>query len=177
MNNLKKNKLILLLISFVLGLFFGCREKKVIIEETPPPSEQAIEKFTITQTSDGKLKMILEAESAIINEENQIASLKLPIVKFYNNGEYVSTLVSEEAKINMETYDIEGIGRCSIDTAINERLKTIDLMYDASKELIYSDKDVEIIKPDQKIYGASFQSDVKLDNIVIKSQRTVIDKS
>jgi LPS export ABC transporter protein LptC len=176
-NNLKKVKLILFFVSFMSCLFCGCKEKKVVIEETPSISEQTIEKFTITQTSDGKLKMILEAESAIINDENQIANLKLPSIKFYNNGEYVSTLVTEKAKINMETYDIEGSGKCTINTSNNEQLQTTDLIYDAFKELIYSNKDIEITKPDQKIYGTSFQSDVRLDNIVIKNQRTVIDKS
>ncbi|MDR1418101.1 MAG: LPS export ABC transporter periplasmic protein LptC [Endomicrobium sp.] len=176
-NSLKKIKLILFFISFISCLFFGCKEKKIVIEETPPISEQTIEKFTITQTSDGKLKMILEAESAIINDEDQIANLKLPIIKFYNNGEYVSTLVTEKAKINMETYDIEGFGKCTIDNSDNEQLQTTDLMYVASKELIYSNKNIEITKPDQKIYGTSFQSDVKLENIVIKNQRTVFDKS
>jgi LPS export ABC transporter protein LptC len=174
MNNLEKLTFVFILFTFCI--FFGCKEKKVIIEETPPISEQTIEKFTVTQTREGKLKMILEAESATINEENQIANLKLPIIKFYNNGEYVSTLVAEKAKINMETYDIEGFGECTIDTAYNEQLQTTDLMYNASEELIYSTQDVKITKPGQKIYGTSFQSDTKLDDIVIKNQRTEIDQ-
>lgn len=175
MNNLEKFKITFVFILFIFHIFFGCKEKKVIIDETPPISEQTIEKFTVTQTREGKLKMILEAESATINEENQIANLKLSIIKFYNNGEYASTLVTEKAKINMETYDIEGFGKCTIDTSNNEQLQTTDLMYDASKELIYSSQDIIITKPGQKIYGTSFHSDTKLDNIVIKNQRTVID--
>ena len=34
-------------------------------------SEQAVEKFTITETELGNLKMILESESAIIDEEKK----------------------------------------------------------------------------------------------------------
>ncbi|MDR0618220.1 MAG: LPS export ABC transporter periplasmic protein LptC [Endomicrobium sp.] len=176
MSDLKKVKLNLVFISLIFIILFGCKEKKIIIDETPPISEQAIEKFTITQTNEGKLKMILEAESATINEETQIANLKLPIVKFYNNGGYASTLVAERAKINMETYDIQGVGKCTIDTIDNEQLQTTDLMYDASKELIYSNRDIVITNPGQKIYGTSFHSDTKLDNIIIKDQRTVIDE-
>ncbi|MDR3124314.1 MAG: LPS export ABC transporter periplasmic protein LptC [Endomicrobium sp.] len=175
MNNFKKVKLNLVFVLFIFCIFSGCKQKEVIIEETPPISEQAIEKFTITQTNAGKLKMILEAESATINEETQIVNLKLPIVKFYNSGNYASTLVSEKAKINMETCDIEGVGKCTIDTIDNERLQTMDLMYDASKELVYSNRDIVITKLGQKIYGTSFHSDTKLDNIIIKDQRTVID--
>jgi LPS export ABC transporter protein LptC len=175
MNNFKKVKLFLVFVLFIFCIFFGCKQKEVIMEEIPPISEQAIEKFTITQTNEGKLKMILEAESATINEETQIANLKLPIVKFYNSGDYASTFVAEKAKINMETYDIEGVGKCTIDTIDNGQLQTMDLMYDASKGLIYSNRDIVITKLGQKIYGTSFRSDTRLDNIIIKDQRTVID--
>jgi LPS export ABC transporter protein LptC len=174
MNNFKI-KLILVFIYFNFCIFFGCKKKEIIIEETPPISEQTIEKFTITQTREGKLRMILKAEFATINEETQIANLKLPIIKFYDNGKYISNIVAENAKINMETYDIEGLGECTIHTVDNEHLQTKDLMYDASKELIYSTQGIKITKPGQTIYGTSFHSDTKLDNIVIKNQRTEID--
>jgi LPS export ABC transporter protein LptC len=162
----------LALFSFFL---FGCKSEENVIEETPPMSEQAIEKFTITQTDEGKLKMILEAESAIIDDSKNIAHLKLPVIKFYDKGEYVSMLVTESAIINMETYDVRGIGKCTVDSAKNEHLQTTDLMYDAKKELIYSDNDVKIVRPKEIVYGTSFKADTKLDNIVIKNQRTVLD--
>ncbi|MCA6069526.1 MAG: LPS export ABC transporter periplasmic protein LptC [Endomicrobium sp.] len=157
------------------AFFFGCITEKTVIEETPPMSKQAIEKFTITQTDEGKLKMILEAESAIIDEIKNIAQLKLPVIKFYDKGKYVSTLVAESAVINMETWDVRGIGKCNMDNAKNEHLQTTNLMYDAKKELVYGDHDVKITRPNETVYGTSFEADTKLANIIIKNQRTVLE--
>jgi LPS export ABC transporter protein LptC len=154
----------------------GCKSEKVVIEEMPPISGHTIEEFTITQTENGKLKMIIEAESAIIDEKRSIAHLKLPIVKFYDNGNYVSTLITESAGINLETCDIKGIGKCVIDTVNNEHLQTTDLMYNAKKNLIYSYNNVEIKKSGQTIYGMRFDADTKLETVTInKNQRTVLD--
>jgi LPS export ABC transporter protein LptC len=163
------------LIILIVFLFFGCKSEKTIVEETPPISGQAIEEFSITQTDKGKIKMMMESKSASINESKNIAYLKLPIIKFYDKGKYVSTLIMEEAEINMLTYDVNGIGKCTVDSANNECLQTSDLSYDAEKELVYSDHDVKIIRPGETVYGTSFKSDIKLDKIIIKNQRTIIE--
>ncbi|MDR3306822.1 MAG: LPS export ABC transporter periplasmic protein LptC [Endomicrobium sp.] len=156
-------------------LFLGCKSEKIVIEEMPPMSERTIEKFAITQTEDGKLKMMLEAASAIVDEDGNSARLKLPIVKFYDKGNYVSTLITESADINLETYDVKGIGKCVIDAANNGRLQTTDLTYDAKKNLISSDNNVKIKKPGETIYGTRFDADTKLETVTIKNQRMVLD--
>jgi LPS export ABC transporter protein LptC len=176
MNFYKKRFILCICAFFSIFLFLGgCKSEKIVIEEMPPMSERTIEKFTITQTEDGKLKMIIEAESAIIDEKGSIAHLKLPIVKFYDKGNYVSTLITESADINLETYDVKGIGKCVVDTANNEHLQTTDLMYNAKKNLIYSDNNVKIKKTGQTIYGTRFDADTKLETVTIENQRTVLD--
>ena len=158
-------------------LLSSCKTEKSVIEETPPMAEQAIEKFTITETEKGKLKMILESESAIINEEKQVAHLKLPRVKFYKEGEYVSTLITESADIHLETYDIYGHGKCTVDTANNEHLQTTDLRYDAKKETVYSKNDVKMIRQGETVFGKGFEADTKLEKIIIKNQKVILDKN
>jgi LPS export ABC transporter protein LptC len=123
----------ILLFAFAAFFIISCKTEKTVIEETPPIPEQAVEKFTITETEKGKLKMILESESAVINEEKKIAVLQLPRVKFYKEGMYVSTLIAEKAEINLETYDVFGKGKCTIETANSEYLQTKDLSYNAKK--------------------------------------------
>ena len=63
---LNKSKILFLslclMFSFVLS---SCVEEENTIEETPPTTEQTIEKFVITETKDGNIKTILEAESAV----------------------------------------------------------------------------------------------------------------
>jgi LPS export ABC transporter protein LptC len=138
-------------------------------------SKCAVEKFTITKIENGKLKMIIEADSAIIDEKENVAHLKLSVVKFYDKGSYVSTLITESADINLETYDVKGIGKCIIDTANNEQLQTTDLMYNTKKNLIYSDNNVRIKKSGYMIYGTRFDADIKFETVTIKNQRTVFN--
>lgn len=167
-----RRKIELCIIAFSAFLFFaGCRQEKTVIEETPPMTEQAVEKFVITETEAGKLKMVLESESAVIDDEKKTAVLKLPIVKFYREGEYVSTLVTESATINLETYDVSGHGKCTVDTADNEHLLTADLQYNAKKDIVFSRKNVKLTRRDETVYGKSFEADTKLEKIIIKNQR------
>lgn len=145
------------------------------IEEVPPMAEQAVEKFVITETEEGKLKMVLESESAVIDEEKKVAVLKLPIVKFYKNGEYASTLVTESATINLDTYDVSGHGKCTVDTADNEYLQTTDLQYNAKKSIVFSNNDVKLTRQDETVYGKGFEADTKLEKIIIKKQRVELN--
>jgi LPS export ABC transporter protein LptC len=167
----------ILLFAFAALFIVSCKSEKTVIEEMPPIPEQAVEKFTITETEKGKLKMILESESAVINEEKKIAVLQLPRVKFYKEGSYVSTLIAESAEINLETYDVFGKGKCTIETADSQYLQTKDLSYNAKKELIYSVNDVRITTESETITGKGFESDTKLEKIIIKKQKVILDNS
>ncbi|MDR0822914.1 MAG: LPS export ABC transporter periplasmic protein LptC [Endomicrobium sp.] len=166
-----------LLLSIFILFFAGCRKERSHIEETPPMAEQAVEKFTITETENGKLKMILESESAVIDEKTEIAVLKLPRVKFYEDGKYSSLFVSESAEINLKTYDVKGIGKCDITTAKNEHLQTTNMQYNAKKQLIFSNTPVKITRDKDTVYGDSFEADTKLENIIIRKQRAILEKN
>jgi LPS export ABC transporter protein LptC len=140
-------------------------------------AEQAVEKFTITETEFGKLKMVLESESAVIDDVKKTAYLRLPRVKFYNKGNYASTLITENAEINLETYDVIGHGKCTVDTSDNEHLRTTELYYDAKKEIVYSKNDVVVQRPGETVYGKGFEADTKLDKITIRNQKVILDKN
>ena len=173
---LNKSKFLFLSLCLILSFTLcSCIEEENTIEETPPTTEQTIEKFVITETKDGKIKTILEAESAIIDEDNKIATLTLPKVKFYDDGKYKSILIAESGEINMETNNVKAFGKCTVETVNNEYLQTRDVSYDAKKQLIYSDNDIKITKDNDVIYGKGFESDTDLQNIVIKKQRIIID--
>lgn len=173
---LRKYKYILIIFSFTVMLSFsGCLEEEVTIEETPPTTEQTIENFVITETQGGKIKTILEAESAIIDDNQKKAHLTLPKVKFYQDGKYTSILISESGEIDLNTNDIKALGKCTVDTVRNEYLQTRDVSYDAEKKLISSDSDIKVTRGSDVIFGKGFQSDTDLDNIVIKNQRAIID--
>ena len=162
---------------FILLALMACGRDKTVIEETPPIGEHAIERFTVTETEGGKLKMTLESEAALIDENINIARIKLPVAKFYKEGAYASTLIMESAEIDLETYNVRGIGKCSIDTAEAERLETTDLRYDAAKQKISSSNNVKIIRTDETVYGTAFEADTNLENIIIENQRVIINRN
>ncbi|MDD5101786.1 MAG: LPS export ABC transporter periplasmic protein LptC [Endomicrobiaceae bacterium] len=173
---LKKYKYILIVLSLNLMLSFsGCLEEETTIEETPPTTEQTIENFVVTETQDGKIKTILESESAIIDDNQKKAYLTLPKVKFYEDGKYTSILISESGEIDLATNDIKALGKCTVDTVRNEYLQTRDVSYNAKNKLISSDSDIKITRGKDVIYGKGFQSDTDLDNVVIKNERAIID--
>ncbi len=173
---LNKSKILFLSLCLICSFTIcSCVEEENAIEETPPTTEQTIEKFVITETKDGNIKTILEAESAVIDEDNKIAKLNLPRVKFYEEGKYRSILIAESGEINMETNDVKALGKCTVETIDNEYLQTRDVFYDAKKRLIYSDSDIKITKDKDVMYGKGFESDTDLKNIVIKKQRIIID--
>jgi LPS export ABC transporter protein LptC len=161
---------------FFAFIFSGCCKAVKIVDECDSSGfEQIVEKLTVTQIDEGKLKMILEAESANVNENENIVSLKFPKIKFYDKGNYISTVCAESADINIKTYNVKSRGKCTLDTVNNEHLETTDLIYDAKKKLVYSSSKVKIIRRGETVYGESFESDVKLDKVVIRKQRIILD--
>lgn len=173
---MKKN---IFCLAFIFCAFFflaACDKEESIIEETPPTTEQTIEKFVVTETEAGKIKTILEAESALIADNEKKAYLTLPKIKFYENGKYTSILAAESGEVDLETNDVKALGKCTVDTVKNEYLQTRDISYNAAKKLISSNSEIKITRGKQVIYGSGFTSDIDLNNITIKKQRVIIDK-
>ncbi len=136
---------------------------------------QTIENFVITETKAGKIKTILNSNIAIIKESENVAFLTEPVVKFYDNGKYSATLTAKTGQISLDTNNVKAIGECKVLTASGEVLETKDVSYDHVKEKIYSDSDIKITRGKDVIYGKGFESDTKLNNIIIKNQRIVLD--
>ncbi|MDR3071462.1 MAG: LPS export ABC transporter periplasmic protein LptC [Endomicrobium sp.] len=152
----------------------GCKTEKAPVGRVRRGFNQIIEKFTIVQTSKGKLKIILEAESAIMDGDKGVAHAKFVKAKIYDNGKFASMLTAEVANIDMVTNDVYCAGKCVLDSANNEHLETTDLMYSAGKDLIYSNNSVKITRSGEILYGTSFRSNTKLDKITVENQKTVL---
>ena len=139
-------------------------------QQTAMPT-QAIEKFVVKETSGAKPNWILEAASAEINDVQKMAYLVSPNVKFYEKGEYSSTLVADTGRINMETYDIWGDKNCIITTTKGERLETKNLKYLSSTKKIVTDDNVLLLREKEKITGTGMEATPDLSSIIIKKQK------
>jgi LPS export ABC transporter protein LptC len=156
-------------------LVTACADRKqATIEEAPPFPEQALEKFTITETESGQPHWVLEAASAQIMEQEKRALLQLPRVKFYENGVYTSTLVAARGRINTETYDIWADSGCVITTAKGEVLETSNLEYRAATKKVYTNEAVKITRPNEIVYGHGMEATPDLESIIIRKQRTEV---
>ncbi|MDR2665908.1 MAG: LPS export ABC transporter periplasmic protein LptC [Endomicrobium sp.] len=170
----KNYNILPVVIIFSIFLFSCYKPERVIVEKNLPTYDQKVEEFVVTRLYKGKVNMIVEGKSAIIDAKN-IAYLDNPLIRFYDEGKYVSNLIAESIMVNMETYDVKCSGECVMNTINSENLQTTNLMYDAKNNLIYSDNDVKFIKPGETVYGTGFKSDIKLNDIVIKNQKVLID--
>ena len=136
-----------------------------------PATVQTIENFVVTETKDGKIKTVLNSDIAVIKESENVAFLTKPVVKFYDDGKYSATLTARTGQISLDTNNVRTIGECTVVTANGEVLETKDVNYDHIKERVSSDSDIKITKGKDVIYGKGFESDTKLNNIIIKNQR------
>jgi LPS export ABC transporter protein LptC len=159
---------------FTTFLLLSCKSRGLIIDESLPSYDQKVEKFVATRVYKGEINMIVEGRSAIVDARN-IVDLSHPVIKLYDKGDCVFNLIAENVKINMETCDVKCSGKCVINAINGENLQTTNLMYNAKNNLIYSNNDVKFTKRGETIYGTSFKSDTKLNNIVIKNHRVIID--
>lgn len=137
----------------------------------PPLPEQAIENFSVTETEGGKPRWVLDASSAQILENKKRVLLQAPVIKFYEKGEYVSTLVAQKGRINTDNYDIWGDGQCTLDTAKGERLETSDLYYKSGAKKIVTREKVKLIRPNEVVYGKGMEASPDLETIKIRNQR------
>jgi LPS export ABC transporter protein LptC len=168
-----KYVLIALLTLFSLS---SCRNDSTrFIEEHPLVAEQTIEKFTITETKAGKIKMAVEAEHAVIKDAQKKAYVKLPRIKFYKDGKYASILIGEKAIINMENYDVQGVGKCTVESADGEYLEAYNVFYNSALQKVTSKEKVKITRKDEIITGTGFEADAALENIIIKKQKIVLE--
>src|SRR3989339_1530979 len=96
-----------------VAVFAACGKSKPAPVEAPPNMpEQALERFTVSETRLGKPNWVLEAASAQIMEKDKKVLLQKPVIQFYKDGIYASTLTSARGRINTENYDIWADGKC-----------------------------------------------------------------
>lgn len=155
--------------TFLHGCGGEVSSKKIM--EAPPIPEQALEQFTVSETEKGQPHWVLNAASAQINEAQKRAVLQFPRVKFYEHGQYVSTLVAARGVINTENYDIIGEGACTLDTVKGEHLETRDLRYRSDTKKIVTEAPVTLIRDGETIHGTGMEATPDLETIIIRKQR------
>lgn len=166
----RKFLILLLLTTF----FIACSKKAVERTNQTAKPEQTIEEFSVVDANGGKPHWSLTASSAQILETQKIVLLNSPKIKFFEEGKYVSTLVSAKGKINMDNYDFFADGDCVLTTAKGERLDTRNLRYDSVSKKILTNEKVKLVRPGEVIYGDGLEATPNLEVIKIANQKLIV---
>jgi len=158
-----------------LCILAGCGNNHSARLEVPPAMpEQGLEKFTVSETREGKPNWVLEAASAQILEKQKRVLMQKPEIKFYQKGEFSSTLTAKNGRINTDTYDIWADGDCELKTVKGETLTTKNMVYTSSTSKVSTNEFVRIERPDEVIEGVGMEASPNLEDITIKKQRVVM---
>ena len=153
-------------------LLSACESSKLPVREISDIPDQAIEKFTITETHGGKPHWTIVAPTAKIYEDQKKAFLTAPVIKFFENGKYVSTITAENGSVDMDTYDIVGEGKCHVSTEKGEDLDSSNLKYLSKAQKIVTDDYVTLIKKGSIVHGKGMEAAPDLSAIIIRNQTT-----
>ncbi len=118
-------------------------------------------------TSDGMLRAQLLADTAFfLNEESLVRFRGVRVHFFGDVGEEISVLTAKEGVVNLQTEDMEAMGRVVVvDREQSERLETETLEYLAGSNQLSSDVDFTFYRGSNTIRGQGFVSDPGLDTV------------
>jgi LPS export ABC transporter protein LptC len=136
--------------------------------------EQALERFSVTETREGNRHWTLDASAAQIMEEQKKVFMQSPRVKFFENGEQTSTLIAERGRIDLTTYDVWGEGKCIVTTSRGDRLETSDLHYRSDVQKIVTDAPVKLERERETVEGIGFEATPDLETITIRKQKVTL---
>jgi len=156
-------------------LLFSCDSKqesdtkRVKLEEDYP--DQISRDFEISFIDSSLVKTRLKAGRGRVFNKKQHTLLDSGVtVIFYSeqNGQRISKLVSDSARIDDKTKDMFAYGNVVVvSDSTGTVLKTNFLQWKNDTEKIFSDQYVEIDSPQEYVTGIGFESDKKLENYTI----------
>lgn len=158
-------------IRFAMGLiaFVACSSADQPPTTVVPGSDadQMLFGLSLVVTSDGLIRVVLEADTAYQYEARQVSELRGLTVHFYNNfGERTSTLTAREGTYDWRTEDMEARGDVVATTPDQRRLSTEILIFTMATNEISGSEPFVFTAPDQRLVGESFTSDPAFKNVV-----------
>jgi LPS export ABC transporter protein LptC len=165
-----KFKSILLVIGIAF-IFSGCEEKFI-----PPQTEITADELpsheswnsTVIFSDSGNVKAVMTAGLIQVFSQRQYTLIDSnATVKFYKDGEHVSTLNGKRGKVDDVTKNIEMFDSVKVVNNEGSTLTTEKLLWNQKTQRVSSDQFVRIITPTESIEGIGFESDQNLKNYTI----------
>jgi len=130
--------------------------------------------FNLVQTIGGIKRLEVNAEEAQIYLKEKIMKFYDVKVKYFDKGKEISNLKSNEGIIYTDINEMELLGKVEIIAESNTKLETKKLRWIERDNKLFTDDFVKITRGDNVMMGYGMESDLNLENIVIKEVKTKI---
>ncbi|MEO0080058.1 MAG: LPS export ABC transporter periplasmic protein LptC [candidate division WOR-3 bacterium] len=165
---MKHLPLLLALISCLL--FLGCEERPGP-DRTGALPDQVVEEFRLHESHSGTKLYTLEAERALVFENEQRSDVVSPRVFFYDDaGRVAAVLVADSGTIYSRTQDLVAKGHVQVATAESTVLLTESLAYNNQRRIVRTDAPVQVRTPEGSVSGQGLVSDAGLTRLEILSE-------
>ncbi|MBP7669588.1 MAG: LPS export ABC transporter periplasmic protein LptC [Candidatus Eisenbacteria bacterium] len=139
---------------------------------TPGDAVQTVLRMNLRESEAGKLRWVLEADSAFVYGEEDSTLLRSMRVEFYDpKGESVtSTLESRRGQVDARTRLLIAKDHVVVVSREGHRLETEELRWDPEIGKVVSDRFVRLTKDGSVITGVGIESDPDLGSYSIRSR-------
>jgi LPS export ABC transporter protein LptC len=161
------------LTSLIMLIVCGCEQRirpsvvdGLAVDEMPA---QESWNSIIILSKDGAVSAVIHAGYMAIYSDRKRTDLEDGVhVDFLNNdGDITSILTSDRAEVDEVLRDLSAFGNVIVESSDGTVLKTEELHYEDAAGRVHTDKFVEIISPDEVIFGYGLESDAGLENYTI----------
>ena len=162
-------------------LFYGCVND---IEKIKAFSSSEIlpvlhaENFETTYSNSGMVRFFLKTPELKRFENEGASFVEFPrgilLVKYNDRMEMISSISARYARQFEKEKRWEAKNDVVAINSLGDTMKTEHLVWDEQEKRIYNNEYVQVIRPDQIIFGEGFESDVSLQNWRIRNPRGTI---
>jgi len=139
-------------------------------DEVGPPPDQVLFDATITDTTEGDRRWILDSERLEKQTKSDMAELFTVHMDFYKADTLYSTLTSERGRANLKTKLLHAWGDVVVVTRDGRRLETEDLTYDNARGRIHNEVFNRFTRGDDVMTGIGMEATPELDYFELKNE-------
>ncbi|MFH1823953.1 MAG: LPS export ABC transporter periplasmic protein LptC [Candidatus Firestonebacteria bacterium] len=172
---MRNNKFKFFLIIFFIFLS-NCATKpeKPLVRSNVPKNLIAMKGFNLIQTINGAKKIEVDADEAQVYLKEKLMKFYNVQTKYFDKGKEISNLRSNEGTIYTDTNNMEVSGQVVLTTQANTTLETEKLKWSEKNNKLFTDEHVKITRGDNVMTGIGLESDLMLENVVMKETTTKI---
>lgn len=133
--------------------------------------DQVVRGFTLNESMSGRPLYTLMADEAVVFESEGRIDVQNPRVVFYEeNGAATATLTATTGVMWTKTQDLIARDNVRVETADSTVLLTDSLMWNNTRQQVYTEAPVTIISPKGRVSGQGLIADAGLKKIEILSE-------